>query len=176
MVIEGRRQKPFSPKLPAEVTLFLLVSWDGAVLAKDFEAQFGIGSRTVYRYAEDIGHCGYAPRIRLLGREYTTGGERLEREGVLRSSSAHIRRLNRLLEILELFREEYESVLFPDGRYEDPAEDLTEGPLAPAVSAPAALAKLRQLHPEEPITLRTIQRDLSLIAAALEHYRGVYML
>lgn len=176
MVIEGRRQKPFSPKLPAEVTLFLLVSWDGAVLAGDFESHFGVGSRTVYRYAEDIGHCGYAPRIRRLGREYTSGEDRLERESAPHSGSAHIRRLNRLLEILELFRKEYESVLFPDGRYEDPAEDLAEGPLAPAVSAPAALARFRQLHPEEPVTLRTIQRDLSLIAAALEHYRGVYML
>ena len=175
MIIEGRKKKPFSEKLVAEVTLYIAIRRDGAILARDFNGGFGgLSSRTVYRYAEDIELCGFSPRIRQEKGEYVMGRDEegdgcLERTGAPRSCDAHILRLDRILRIFDLYADRYDEALYPEGgSYED---GLTEEPVHPDVTPTEVLETVRR---EQPLTLRTVQRDLAVIAAALERYREIY--
>ena len=175
MYIEGRKQKACSEKLAAEVTLYILISRDYAVMADAFDFEFGNPSeRTMYRYTRDIERCGYAPRIIYDDGEYTVGlGEELERVDVPHGDDAHIRRLARIFEIYDRYAGRYYDALYPDGGdYED---GLTEEPICVELKASEVLAFLQEKHPEERITLRTVQRDLAVIAEALEHYRNIYL-
>ena len=118
--------------------------------------------------------CGYAPRIRYEGGEYTVGIDHwLERESAPLSDEPHIHRLNRILEIYSAYSGKYYDALFPDGG--GYGEYITDGPICPNIRAAEVLKMLKEKHPEEPITLRTVQRDLAVIAEALEHYRNIYL-
>ena len=175
MYIEGRKKKKCSEKLVAEVTLFIVITMDQAVMAWIFERVCGYPSdRTIYRYTKDIELCGYAPRIRYEGGEYTVGINCwLERESAPLSDETHIRRLNRVLEIYNEYSGEYYDALYPDeGQCED---GITDGPICVDIKASEVLKMLKEKYPEEPITLRTVQRDLAVIAEALEHYRNIYL-
>ena len=177
MYIEGRKKKKCSEKLVAEVTLYMLTCY-GAVFASQYNDEFGYPSeRTIYRYIKDIELCGYAPRIRHEAGEYTSWNEDcipgLDRENPPKNDDPHIRRLSRILEIYDKYSGEYYDALYPDGgSYED---GITDGPICPNIRASEVLKKLKEKHPEEPITLRTVQRDLAVIAEALEHYRNIYL-
>ena len=177
MYIEGRKKKKCSEKLVAEVTLYILTH-NSAIFAWQYDSEFGCPSeRTIYRYTKDIELCGYSPRIRLEAGEYTSWNEDclpgLERENPPQSDDPQIRRLSRILEIYDEYSGAYYDALYPDGGdYED---GITDGPICPDVSSSAVLELLQKKHPDEPITLRTVQRDLAVIAEALEHYRNIYL-
>lgn len=173
MYIEGRKKKTFSQKLVAEVTLFIIASKDQAVRAFKYHAEFGNPSmRTVYRYAKDIELCGYAPRIRCEDGEYTVGLDaELYRESAPQSADLHIRRLSRILQIYDAYVNVFIDALYPDGGSYDIG--IAEGPIHVELPATKVLRRLQEHYPEEPITLRTVQRDLAVIAEALEHYRNI---
>lgn len=175
MYIEGRKKKKCPEKLVAEVTLYIVMTMDQAVMAYDYEQACGYPSeRTMYRYTKDIELCGYTPRIRYEGGEYTCGIDQwLERGSAPLSDEPHVRRLNRVLEIYDAFSRKYYDALFPDGG--GYGEYITDHLICVDLKASEVLKKLKEKHPEEPVTLRTVQRDLAVIAEALEHYRNIYL-
>ena len=172
MYIAGRKKKRFSAKLSAEMTAYLLVRYEHAFFVQPFMEEFGVSLRSADRYIRDLERCGVVPVLHRDGREYTPGEDAEDPDlSAPLADDVHVRHLRRLIKIWELHSRPYYDAMYPDGGSH---EDITTEPFAVSITASETLARMTEAG-ETPTDLRTVQRDLAVIADAMEHFRNILL-
>lgn len=163
--IPGRRPKPNSPKLVRELALYAQVCHNAGIRCEDYWALFGVTERTFYRDARDLVRCGVAVPIRRMGEDYNVSPEEdPDLVEVPLGGDAHLARLARLIRELECWLD------LGWKRADEFAEldTLAEDGGLDRLSAGEFLAALQAKDPAFGVSLRTLQRDLSVIRQAYE--------
>ena len=167
-----------STKAVREMTMYLLLRMGNGYVAHSYWVYFGISERTMYRPIRELEEAGVTPSIIHIGNDIMIG-ERFADEdddewieygmGNLeapRSSKAHILRMHRIFQIFEAFEDEYLAAFWNGEEGE-----LRKRRKLIFSFGPADILKRM---PELDVDLRTVQRDFSVIAEAIEYFRALW--
>ena len=118
MVIDGRKKKDFSDKILAETVFTMVLIYDKKLRYEDFEKCFGVGLRTMRRYAADIRESGFGAKIvfrkKSVSVAFNENAWWFWEFTKVKTEDPHIERLNRIFLILNEFMDQYNGYIgFP---------------------------------------------------------------